>query len=83
MFVQSSKAFADFVRSHRVSAGLTQEELSSRTGMSRRWVQELESGKLVPSLEAALNVATAFGYELHLEPMQDPSHLDALFDELA
>lgn len=82
MFVQSPKAFADFVRSHRVGTGMTQEDLSSQTGMSRRWVQELESGKLVPSLEAVLNVATAFGYELHLEPMQNASHLDTLFDEL-
>ncbi|WP_427869552.1 helix-turn-helix domain-containing protein [Leucobacter luti] len=82
MFIQSPRAFAEFVRSHRISAGMTQEDLSARTGMSRRWVQELESGKLVPSLEAALNVATAFGYELHLDPVQNTSHLDALFDEL-
>lgn len=83
MFVQSPKVFAEFVRSHRVQSGMTQQDLGSRTGMSRRWVQELESGKLVPSLEATLSVATAFGYELHLEPTPSASHLDALFDELS
>ncbi|MFF8816992.1 helix-turn-helix domain-containing protein [Leucobacter sp. NPDC015123] len=83
MFIQSSKAFADFVRSHRVRSGMTQEELGAQTGMSRRWVQELESGKLVPSLNATLTVASAFGYELHLEPLPSASHLDALFDELS
>ncbi|WP_446429956.1 helix-turn-helix domain-containing protein [Leucobacter sp. 1207-22] len=82
MFVQSPKAFAEFVRSQRVNAGMTQEDLSTQTGMSRRWVQELESGKLVPSLEAVLHVAAAFGYELHLDPMQNTSHLDAMFEEL-
>lgn len=66
--------------SHGGRSGMTQEDLGTRTGMSRRWVQELESGKLVPSLEATLSVATAFGYELHLGPMQSASHLDALFD---
>lgn len=83
VFIQSPNAFADFVRSHRVRSGMTQEDLGSRTGMSRRWVQELESGKLVPSLEATLSVASAFGYELHLEPMPSASHLDTLFDELS
>lgn len=83
MFIQSPRAFADFVRSHRVRSGMTQEDLASRAGMSRRWVQELESGKLVPSLEARLSVASAFGHELHLEPMPSASHLDAVFDELS
>lgn len=83
MFIQSPKVFADFVRSHRIQNGMTQEDLGSRTGMSRRWVQELEAGKLVPSLEATLSVATAFGYELHLEPMPSASHLNSLFDELS
>lgn len=60
-FIQSPKAFADFGRSHRIGDGITQEDLSLRTGMSRRWVQEVESGKIVPSLEAALSVVAAFG----------------------
>lgn len=83
MFIQSPKAFADFVRSQRVRSGMTQEDLSLRTGMSRRWVQELESGKLVPTLEAALSVAAAFSYELHLEPTPSTPHIDAMFDELS
>lgn len=83
MFIQSPKAFADFTRSNRVRAGMTQEELSVRTGMSRRWVQEVESSRLVPSLEAVLSVASAFGYELHLEPMPSASKLDELFEGLS
>lgn len=83
MFIQSPKAFANVVRTQRLHNNMTQEELSSRTGMSRRWVQELEAGKLVPSLEAALSVAAAFGYEFHLEPTSSSTHLDALFDELS
>lgn len=83
MFVQSPMMFADFVRSQRVQRGMTQQDLGSQAGMSRRWVQDLESGKLVPSLEATLRVASVFGYELHLEPMPSASPLDALFGELA
>lgn len=83
MFIQSPKAFADFVRSHRINSGMTQEELGTRTGMSRRWVQELESGNLVPSLEATLSVATVFGYEMHLEPIPSTTQLDTLFADLS
>lgn len=83
MFVQSPTMFADFVRSQRVRSGMTQQDLGSKAGMSRRWVQDLESGKLAPSLEATLRVASVFGYELHLEPMSSAAHLDKLFDELA
>ncbi|MHA3684218.1 helix-turn-helix domain-containing protein [Leucobacter sp. HY1910] len=71
------------MRARRIQSGMTQAELGSRAGMSRRWVQELESGKLVPSLEATLNVAAVFGYELHFEPMQSSPLLDALLEDLS
>ena len=83
VFIQSARTFAQFVRSQRVLSGMTQQELGSRTGMSRRWVQELESGRLIPSLEATLNVASTLGYEIHLEPKQTASHLDAMFEGLS
>lgn len=62
---------------------MTQDELASTSGMSRRWVQELESGKLVPSLEAALNVANAFGYEMHLDAAPDADQLNSLLGSLS
>lgn len=79
MFVPSPEAFADLARSERVRGGFTQQELASRIGMSRRWVQDLEAGKLVPSLEAAFRVSAAFGYEFHLEHAEASKLIDSLF----
>lgn len=83
MFMDSPRAFAEFVRSQRLEQGLTQQELGKRTGMSRRWVQDLESGKHAPSLTAAMSVAAAFRYEWYLEKADDTSELDALIKGLS
>ena len=37
-------AFAVLLRDHRLAAGLTQEELAERTGLSRRGISDLERG---------------------------------------
>ena len=37
-------AFAALLRDHRLVAGLTQEELAERTGLSRRGISDLERG---------------------------------------
>ena len=36
--------FGTALRRHRVAAGLTQEELAERAGVSARGIQDLESG---------------------------------------
>lgn len=82
MFIHSAATFADFVRSRRVMSGKTQEDLARETGMSRRWVQEVESGNIIPSLEGTLRLCAAFDFELHLEPSESSSPLDTLLDEL-
>jgi predicted ATPase/transcriptional regulator with XRE-family HTH domain len=42
MVARPSRTFADLLRHHRRAAGLSQEELAERAGMSRRGVSDLE-----------------------------------------
>ena len=61
MQLPSVTAFASFVRSGRLRANMTQEELAQSVGKTRRWVHDVESGKVTPSLGAAIEVAAALG----------------------
>lgn len=49
------------VRDQRLARGLTQAELASLAGVSRQLVGAVESGRHVPSVEAALDLARALG----------------------
>jgi molybdate-binding protein/DNA-binding XRE family transcriptional regulator len=49
------------VKFHRQTRGWSQAELASRAKVSRAAVSAIEVGRLVPSVSAALAIATAFG----------------------
>jgi molybdate-binding protein/transcriptional regulator with XRE-family HTH domain len=49
------------VRQCRTAHGWSQQELASRAGLSRTGVSAIESGRLVPSVAAALALAKALG----------------------
>jgi DNA-binding SARP family transcriptional activator len=46
MVLKAQRTFGDLVRQQRVRAGLTQQELASRTGMSVRALRDIERGKV-------------------------------------
>ena len=54
------------LRSH---TGLTQKELSTRSGVGLRFVRELEQGKQTVRVDKVDQVLALFGY--HLEPVKD------------
>ena len=54
---------AEFVKTHRKAAGLTQEQFAMRSGLGLRFVRELEQGKTTVRMDK-VNVALAmFGME--------------------
>ena len=54
---------AEFVKTQRKAAGLTQEQFSMRSGLGLRFVRELEQGKTTVRMDK-VNVALAmFGME--------------------
>lgn len=52
------------LRTRRMSAGLTQQELADKAGVSRKTVHAIESRKRWPSVLVALKLAAALGINI-------------------
>ena len=48
------------VRRHRLLAGLTQQELADRVGVTRQTILSIEKGNYTPSVALALSLAEVF-----------------------
>src|SRR5919109_2294712 len=57
---------ADLIREARLRAGLTQAELSERTGTQRSVIARWEQGAVSPSFDNMLEVIEACGFDLPL-----------------
>src|SRR5262245_47272679 len=55
------KSFGNCIGRRRGSAGLRQQELAARAGISRQRLSTLEAGRGVPSAAVALRLAHALG----------------------
>jgi hypothetical protein len=58
---------ADLIREARLRAGLTQAELSERSGTQRSVIARWEQGAVSPSFDNMLEVIEACGFELPLK----------------
>src|SRR6266852_9924438 len=59
-----SHAFADLLRQHRLAAGLTQEALAERAGLSLRGVSDLERGaRRAPHRDTVRRLTAALGLD--------------------
>jgi HTH-type transcriptional regulator/antitoxin HipB len=65
VLVNSINDLAAAVRGRRLRAGLSQEQVAARTGVSRQWVGELERGK--PTAELGLVLGLLDALELTVE----------------
>jgi putative transcriptional regulator len=55
------------LRSYRESAGMSQEKLAERLGVTRQTIISIEKERYVPSLELALKTASFF--DCHVEDL--------------
>jgi y4mF family transcriptional regulator len=87
MGVHSIRDLAAAVRGRRRDLGLSQAELASRAGVSRKWIYQFEAGKPTAELRLVLKVLDALGLVLDVtyderaaagRPTRD---LDALIEE--
>jgi y4mF family transcriptional regulator len=60
---------SQFVKSKRKSVGLTQEELSYKSGVGLRFIRELEQGKESLQMNKVNQVLALFGHELSPSPI--------------
>lgn len=55
------KSFAEYFKALREEAGLTQEELAKASGVSRNTIGNIETEKLLPTINTCLILACAIG----------------------
>ena len=55
------KKIADFIKTERKKAGLTQEEFALRSGLGLRFVRELEQGKETVRMDKVNQALAMFG----------------------
>jgi HTH-type transcriptional regulator / antitoxin HipB len=60
------------LRNARIEAGLTQDELGDRAGVSRQLVSRVESGSPRGEVGRVAQVAAALGYRLTIVPRKPP-----------
>ncbi|MBB2945165.1 transcriptional regulator with XRE-family HTH domain [Actinoplanes lutulentus] len=75
MRISHARDLGIYVREQRRAAGLSQDELATRAGVSRRWLSAFEGGK--PSAEVGLvfHVIVALGMFVDVSP-EPPRELD-------
>jgi HTH-type transcriptional regulator / antitoxin HipB len=74
------------VKGRRLNLGLSQTQLASQIGASRKWLSEFEAGKPTAELGLVLRALDGVGLALHLAETRDHSagdglDLDAFLDE--
>ncbi|MFI5832381.1 helix-turn-helix domain-containing protein [Micromonospora sp. NPDC051300] len=77
------RQFAHALRHERERAGLTQQALAARAGLSQAAIARIERGDRLPSLTTAERLLTALDRQLRVEVEPLDSHLDAALDETA
>jgi y4mF family transcriptional regulator len=60
----STEKLTQFVKERRKMVGMTQLELSQRSGTGLRFIRELEQGKATLRLDKVNQVLTLFGHEM-------------------
>lgn len=92
MRIRSTNDMSATVRGRRLDMRLSQSDLAERSGISRKWISEFESGKSTAEFALVLRVLEALGLCLELtgtpsapaeaSPAPDsPVDLDALLEE--
>ena len=74
------------VKGRRLDLGLSQAQLASQIGASRKWLSEFEAGKPTAELSLVLRALDGVGLALHLgetgdQQAGDGLDLDAFLDE--
>src|ERR671923_2846540 len=72
---------ADLIREARLRAGLTQAELSERTGTQRSVIARWEQGAVSPSFDNMLEVIEACGFDLPLTLVPRDTSLNERLDK--
>ncbi|MFZ1063789.1 MAG: helix-turn-helix transcriptional regulator [Acidimicrobiales bacterium] len=70
--IETAASIGDAIRRYRAQAGLTQEQLSRRTGIRRVYLSEMESGKETEQIKRLLTVLHELGVTVTFEKIEWP-----------
>lgn len=65
--IQPERVFVQAMIDARSASGLTQQQLSARTGIAQAEISKYERGDGNPSLRTMQRLASGLGMELHIE----------------
>jgi y4mF family transcriptional regulator len=68
--LETAGPVATFVRMRRKELGYTQEQLARRSGLSTKFIRDLELGKASAKMDSVNKILAFFGHELAPRPIQ-------------
>lgn len=72
--ISTRKQVGEAVRQLRRAAGLTQQQLAERAGISRLCLSDLERSTRQTGIASLLDVVAALGYEIDLHPRAEQTN---------
>ncbi len=67
MRVQAVREIANTVRGRRLELGMSQQQLATKVGVSRKWLNEFEAGKAHANMAAIMRLLAALDLELTID----------------
>ncbi len=82
--VHTPAEFGQAIRARRRALGWTQTQLAAAAGVGRRWIIDLEAGKVTASLGLVMRTLAALSLEVALGPVEraESSVLDEVLGDL-
>ncbi|MED4969697.1 helix-turn-helix domain-containing protein [Parageobacillus toebii] len=62
----NQKTLGAIIKQKRKEAGMTQDQLSSATNLSRNYISDIENGRYTPSLNALSKIAICLDIDLNV-----------------
>lgn len=82
MILRTAYELGQFVRDQRMAQGLTQAQLAEMTGVSRKWLIDLEGGKRTTDLSLVLRTMNALDIELEARSRQSADSAQPLANDV-
>ncbi|MGG6437421.1 helix-turn-helix transcriptional regulator [Saccharococcus caldoxylosilyticus] len=70
------KTLGAIIKKKRNEAGMTQDQLSSATNLSRNYISDIENGRYTPSLNALSKIAICLDIDLNVLKMTEIQDID-------
>ncbi|MGG4011452.1 helix-turn-helix domain-containing protein [Bacillus smithii] len=65
------KTLGQIIKSKRNEIGMTQDQLSSATRLSRNYISDIENGRYMPSINSLSRIAICLNMDLNLLKMTE------------